>query len=53
MVLPGDVVGDEVDDDFQSGLVRAFDKRLKLGHAVGDIDGEVGGDVVVILHGVG
>ena len=53
MVLSGDVVGHEVDDDLQSGFVGAVEQCLKLVHATGHVDGKVGVDVVVVDDGIG
>ena len=53
VVLARYVVRHEVNDDFQSSLVRAVDKGLKLLHTRRDVCGEVGVDIVVILDGIG
>ena len=53
VVLACHVVGHEVDDHFQSRLVRALQQSLKFSHAVGDVGSQVGVDVVIVLDGVG
>ena len=34
-------------------MMCALDERLKLGHSVLDIDGQVGAYVIVITYGIG
>ena len=53
VVVSGDVIGDEVDDHFESRLVSSVEERFELLHSVGDADGEVRVDVIVVLDGVG
>ena len=53
VVAAGYVVGNEVDDHLQTGLVGALDELGELLHAVGDVGGEVGVYIVVVLDGVG
>ncbi len=53
MVLAGDVIGHEVDYHLEPGAVGAGHQPLKLGHAGGHVDGQVGVDVVVVGDGVG
>ena len=53
VVLSCHVVGHEVDDHLQSCTVCAVDQLLELVHALPDVDGQVGVDVVVVDDGVG
>ena len=53
LILTGYVVGHEVDDDLQPGLVRALHQLLKLLHALVDVHSQVGVYVVVVGDGIG
>ena len=52
VILPGDVVGDEVDDGFQTVAVGAQDQVLKLLHAFGNVCGNVGIYVIIVFDGI-
>ena len=52
VVLTGDVIGNEIDNDLESGLVRTPNQRLELLHPAIRIVGEIGVDVVIISDGV-
>lgn len=52
-ILAGNMVGYKVDDNLEAGMMCALDERLKLGHSVLDIDGQVGAYVIVITYGIG
>ena len=52
MILASHVVGHEVDDHLQIGLVSTHHQILKLLHALWHLHGQIGVDVVVVLDGI-
>ena len=53
VILAGDMVGDEIDDDLQAGGMGPLHQGLELGHAPGGIVRQIGIDVIVIRYGIG
>ncbi len=53
LVLPGDVIGDKVDDGFETGLVRAVQQGLELFHPAGFLVCQIRVYVKVIRYGIG
>ena len=51
-VLSGHMIRNEVDDHFQSCLMRAAHEIFKFLHAVRHVGGQVGINVVIVLDGI-
>ena len=46
------MIGHKIDNHFEPGFMSAFDKRLKLSHAVLDSHRQVGADVIIVADGI-
>lgn len=53
MIATGRVIGHKVDYHFETGIVSAGHKSLELGHALIDIDSDIGIDIIIVLDRIG
>src|SRR5574344_2285759 len=52
VILSGNMIGHEVDNHFQLGLMRALDQQLKFRHTVVNVYSDIRIDIVVVGDGI-
>ena len=53
MILTGDMIGHEIDNDLHANSMRPLHKRLKLVHAMVDINSQIWIYIIIIGDSVG